>query len=52
MYNERTGLYTKSKQIPLIEKRICLTILSVNLVYKCSEIYLSYSLILPKVNNS
>ena len=38
------GLYIKSKQFPLIEKCICLTILSVNLVYKFSEMYLHYSL--------
>ena len=34
----------KSKQLPLIEKCICLTTLSVSLVYKFSETYLSYSL--------
>ena len=34
----------KPKQLPIIEKCICLTILSVNSVYKFSEMYLSYSL--------
>ena len=34
----------KSKQLPFIEKFICLAILSVNLVYTFSEMYLSYSL--------
>ena len=34
----------KSKQLPLTEKSICLTILSVNSVYKFPEMYLSYSL--------
>ena len=34
----------KLKQLPLIEKRICLTILSVNSVHKFSEMHLSYSL--------
>ena len=43
-YSEGIGLYMKSKQLPLIEKCICLTMLSVNSVYKFSEIYLSYSL--------
>ena len=34
----------KSKQLPLIEKTICLAILSANSVYKISEMYLSYGL--------
>ena len=34
----------KSNQLSLIEKCICLTILSVSSVYKFSEMYLSYSL--------
>ena len=34
----------ESKQLPLIEKCIYLTILSVNSVHKVSEMYLSYSL--------
>ena len=41
---EKTGQYMKSKQAPFIEKCICLAILSVNSVYKFSEMYLSYSL--------
>ena len=45
-YCENKGLYMKSKQNPLTEKCICLTILSVNLIYKFSEMYLSYSLFL------
>ena len=32
----------KSKQLPLIEKCIYLTILSVNSLYKFSEMYVSY----------
>ena len=43
-YSEKIGLHMKSKQLPLIEKTICLTILSVNPVYKLSEMPLSYSL--------
>ena len=38
------GLYMESKQLLLIEKCICLTIISVNSVCKFSEIYLLYSL--------
>ena len=38
------GQYRKPKQLPFIEKFIGLTILSVNSVYKFSEMYLSYSL--------
>ena len=38
------GQYMKSKQLHFIEKFICLAILSVNSVYKFSEMYLSYSL--------
>ena len=34
----------KSKQLPFIEKFICLAVLSVNSVYKFSEMYLPYSL--------
>ena len=34
----------KSKQLPVIEKCICLAILSVNSVYKFFEMCLSYSL--------
>ena len=34
----------KSKQLPVIEKCICLAILSANSVYKFFEMYLSYSL--------
>ena len=34
----------KSKQLPFIEKYICLAILSINSVCKFSEMYLSYSL--------
>ena len=35
IYNENIiGLYMKSKQLTLIEESICLTILSVNSVYK------------------
>ena len=41
---KRIGLHLKSKQLPLIEKCISLTLLSVNSVYKFSEMYLSYSL--------
>ena len=33
-----------SKQLPLIEKCICLTILSANSVHKFSEMYLYYNL--------
>ena len=39
-YSGNVGLYLKSKQVPLTEKSICLTILSVNSVYKFSEVYL------------
>ena len=38
---EKIDLYMKSKQLSLIEKCICLTIQSVNSVYKFSEMYLS-----------
>ena len=34
----------KSKPLPFIEKFICLPILSVNSVYKFSEMYLSFGL--------
>ena len=37
-------LYIKSKQLPLVEKCVCLIILSVNSNYKFSAIYLLYSL--------
>ena len=37
------GQYMKSKQLPFIEKFIGLAVLSVNSVYKFSEMYLSYS---------
>ena len=43
-HSESIGLCMKSKQVPLIEKCICLTILYVNLVHKFSERYLSCSL--------
>ena len=43
-YSEGIGLYMKSKQLPVIEKCICLRILSLNSVDKFSEMYLSYSL--------
>ena len=43
-YSENIGRYMKSKQLPSIEKFICLAILSVNSVHKFSEMYLSYSL--------
>ena len=43
-YSENIGLYIKSKQLPLTEKCICLTILSVNSVYNFSKMHLSYSL--------
>ena len=36
--------YMKPKQLALIEKYIYLTILSVNVVYKFSEMHLSFSL--------
>ena len=42
----------KSKQLPFIEKFICLAVLSVNSVYKFSEMYLSYSQILLQINNT
>ena len=45
------GQYMKSKQLPLIEKCTCLTILPANSVHKFSKIYLSYSLIFT-TNNS
>ena len=38
------GLYMKSKLLLLIEKYICLKILSANSVYTFSAMYLSYSL--------
>ena len=38
------GLYMKLKQPLLIEKCICLTIISANSVCKFSEMYLFYSL--------
>ena len=40
-YSENIGLCAKSKQLPLTEKCTCFTILSVNSVYKFSEMYLS-----------
>ena len=43
-YRENIVQYMKSKQLPFTEKFICLAILSVNSVYKISEMYLSYSL--------
>ena len=43
-YSENVGLYKESKQLPLIYKCLCLTILFVNSIYKFSEMYLSYSL--------
>lgn len=52
MYSEIAGPNMKLKQVPLTKKYICLTILAVNLVYTCSEIYLSNSLILLQINNS
>ena len=42
---ENIGLHMKSKQLPLIEKCIFLTILSANSDYKFSaEMYLTYGL--------
>ena len=41
----KAGLYTKSKQLLLIEKCICLTIFFVNLFYKFSAMHLSLALI-------
>ena len=43
-YSENTCLYMQSKQPPITEKCICLTILSVILVYNFSEMHLSHSL--------
>ena len=43
-YSENVGQYMKLKQLPFIEKFICLAILCVNSVYKFSEMYLSCSL--------
>ena len=37
-YSESIGLYMESKQLSLIEKFVCLLIMSVNSVYKFSEI--------------
>ena len=41
----------KSKQLPFIETFICLAILSVNSVYKFSEIYISYSVNFLQINS-
>ena len=41
----KAGLYMKSKQLPLIEKCICLTIFFVNLFYKFSAMHLSLALV-------
>ena len=47
------GQYMKSKQLLFIENLICLALLSVNLVYKFSEIYLSYNLsFILQINSS
>ena len=43
-YSENICLYMKSKQPPITEKCICLTILSVILVYNFSEMHQSHSL--------
>ena len=48
-YSENIGLYIKSKQLPLTEKCICLTILSVNSVYNFSKMHLSYSSYFNKI---
>ena len=42
--SESIGHYMKPKQLPFIEKFICLAMLSVNSVFKFSEMYLSYAL--------
>ena len=52
LYGENIGLYRKSKLLTLIEKCICLTTLSVNSVFKFSEMYLSYRLNLQQINSS
>ena len=44
MYSENIGPHVKPKQLPFIKKLISLAILSVNSVYKFSELYVSYSL--------
>ena len=41
----KAGLYTKSKQLLLIEKCICLTIFFVNLFYKFSAMHLPLALV-------
>ena len=44
MHSENIGPHVKLNQLPFIKKLISLAILSVNSVYKFSELYVSYSL--------